>query len=145
MHVLGVDRVLIATPDVDGAVDTFEDLLGVSFGARIDPPDEPVTNRMSAAGIELVAPEGEDSPVGRFLAREGPGLYAVSVRVADLAAARDELAAKGVDPVAETDVEGYAELFYHPDSFEGALLVLCEYDATHPAEPAARAGVRGDE
>lgn len=141
MQVLAIDRVLVATHDIDASVETFEDRLGLSFGGRIDPPDQPVANRTSSVGVEFVAGE-DDSAVGRFLDERGPGVYALALEVADLDAARDHLAERGVDPVDETAVGTFRELFYHPDDFEGVLLVLTEYDHRHPAEIAATAGSR---
>ncbi|WP_435348578.1 VOC family protein [Haloarchaeobius sp. HRN-SO-5] len=144
MQVLGIDRVLVATADIDDSVARFEELLDLSFGSLIDPPGEPAANRMSASGIEFVTTDDEDSAVGRFLAERGPGLYALALEVTDLDAARERLAEKGVEPIGEMDVADFRELFYHPSSFEGALLVLTEYDHRHPAEIAAR-GLGGDD
>lgn len=140
MQVLGIDRVLVATPDLDESADRFADLLGLSFGARIDPPDQPAANRMSPSGIEFVTADDPESPVGRFLDEHGPGLYALALEVADLDAARDRLADRGVDPVEEVHLNDFRELFYHPADFEGTLLVLTAYDVPHRAEVAARDG-----
>lgn len=142
MQVLGIDRVLIATPDLDGSVGRFEELLGLSFGSRVDPADVPLANRTSRSGVEFVTSDDPDSAVGRFLAEHGPGVYAVVLEVADLEAARAELSDRGVDPVAEMAVGEFREVFYHPSTFEGTLLGLAAYD--HPAELALRAGGDGD-
>lgn len=140
MHTLGLDRVLIATPNLDDAVESFEGPLDLSFGDRIDPPDEPVTNRMSDGGVEFVTSDDDDSPVGRFLADRGPGLYALAFEVADLDAARDHLAERDCEPIGETKMGAFRELFYHPGDFEGTLVVLTEYDHRHPAEIAIHGG-----
>ena len=138
MNVLGIDRVLIATSEIDPAVESFDGLLDLDFGACIDPTDTAITNRMSSVGVEFVTGE-EGSAVGRFLAERGPGLYALALRVADLDAAREHLADQGVEPIDSMTVNAFRELYYHPREFEGTLLVLAEYDAPHPAEIAARA------
>lgn len=143
MQVLGVDRVLIATPDIDGSVTRFEELLNLSFGSLLAPPDEAVSNRMSPSGVEFVTSDDPESAVGRFLADRGPGLYALALEVADLDAARTYLAERGVEPIGEMAVAEFRELFYHPSAFEGTLLVLTAYDHRHPAEIAAR-GLGGD-
>ena len=137
MQVLGIDRVLIATPSLDDSVETFEERLGLSFGALIDPPGEPVANRMSSIGVEFVTGD-RGSEVARFVDEHGPGLYALALEVADLDAARDHLASAGIEPVDETGAGSLRELFYHPSSFEGTLLTLTEYDHRHPAEIATR-------
>lgn len=137
MQVLGIDRVLIATPAIEASVETFEELLGLSFGERIDPDGEPVTNRTSAVGVEFVTGD-PGSPVAEFIEENGPGLYALALEVADLDVARRHLAAADVEPVAEMGAGSLRELFYHPSAFAGTLLVLTEYDHRHPAELAAR-------
>lgn len=137
MQVLGIDRVLIATPDLDDSVDVFEERLELSFGDRIDPAEEPVANRTSSVGVEFVTGE-PGSAVARYVEEHGRGLFAVALEVADLDAARDHLAASGIEPVDETSAGSLRELFYHPSHFEGTLLALTEYDHRHPAEIAAR-------
>lgn len=144
MHVLGVDRVMIATPDIDETAEQFSRLLGLEFGALAEPTtstdhgEQAVANVISGAGVELVTPRGDgDNEVARFLAENGPGLYAVSIRVADLEAAREHLAAEGVDPVGQFQSGAFAELFYHPREFGGAMVILAEYDAPHPATVSA--------
>jgi methylmalonyl-CoA/ethylmalonyl-CoA epimerase len=138
LRVLGIDRVLVATQDLDESVRTFEELLGLSFGGTVDPADEPLANRVSTTGIEFVT--GDDgSGVARYLAESGPGIYALSLEVADADDAYETLAAHGIEPIDEMQFAGFRELFYHPDAFEGVLLALTEYDRSHPAEAAADA------
>ncbi|WP_254533056.1 VOC family protein [Natrinema gelatinilyticum] len=136
--ILDIDRVLVATDDLEESASSFENLLGLSFGATVDPPGEPVANRTSQVGLEFVSGEN-GSAIESFLGTNGPGLYALSLEVADADAAREALAKRGVEPIDEMAFEGFRELFYHPSSFEGVLLVLTEYDRPHPAESAAEA------
>ncbi|TYT62564.1 VOC family protein [Natrialba swarupiae] len=136
VEVVSLDRVLIATADLEASTRQFTELLGLEFGAVVDPPAAPIANRTSRIGVEFVS--GDDgSAVQRFLERNGPGLYAVSFEVADVDEARESLAANGVDPVDEVELEGFHEVFYHPSSFEGVMVALTEYDRPHPAESAA--------
>lgn len=144
MQVLGVDRVMIATPDIEETAGQFSELLGLEFGEVAEPTtstdhgQQAVANVISAAGVELVTPrEDGDNEVARFLEENGPGLYALSIRVADLEAAREELAEEGVDPVGQYAAGDFSELFYHPRHFGGAMLILAEYDAPHPAVTSA--------
>ena len=144
MNVLGLDRVVIATRDLEGTAGGFTDLLGLSFSETIHPTTEtgagPQALRMvlSAAGVELIAPDGE-TEVSRFIETHGPGLYALSLRVADLDAATAELAGKGVDPVGTFEASDFREAFFSPRHFGGALLILAEYDAPHAAATAMTA------
>lgn len=147
MHVIGVDRVMIAVPEIDEAAGQFRDLLGIEFGELLEPTTstdhgaQPVTNVISPTGVELVAPRSEDNEVARFLEEHGPGLYAVSIRVSDLEAAREELAENDVYPVGRFAHGEFDEAFYHPENFAGAMVILAEYDAPHPAVTAAAAGL----
>lgn len=135
MQVLGIDRVLIATADMDESAERFEELLGLSVGPPIDPGGMDVANRTSSVGLEFVSGD-EGSAVAEFVDQQGPGLYALALEVAALEAARDTLAEHGIDPIESVDVGRFHELFYHPSAFEGVLLVLTEYDYDHPVEVA---------
>lgn len=143
MDVIGVDRVIIATEEIETTRSQFEDLLGLSFGELLEPTTstdvggQDVANLLSPSGIELVTPRGEETEVRRFIDEHGPGLYAVSIRVQDLTSSVEELSQKGVDPVGEYQSEDFAEVFYHPRHFGGAFVILAEYDAPHPAETAS--------
>lgn len=143
MNVLGVDRVVIATPDVDERAERFEELLDISFGEYFEVTTDTaggtshLASRISGdAQVDLVGPKDGDNEVARFLDEHGPGLYAVAFRVADLAAAEEHLAGKGVDPVGRTGGGDFHELFYHPRDFGGAFVLLAEFP--HPVETNVR-------
>jgi len=146
MDVLGLDRVVIATRDIEGTAGRFADLLGLSFSGTIRPTTETETGEqalrmvISAAGVELITPEEDGNEVARFIDQHGPGLYALSLRVADLDAAEAELAEQGVEPVGAYEANDFRESFFHPRSFGGALVILAEYDAPHAAATAMTAG-----
>ncbi|MFB6310796.1 MAG: VOC family protein [Salinirussus sp.] len=137
MNVIGLDRIVIATEELRTASAPFSDLLGLSFDGPFYPTTEtghgaePLEMLVSAAGIEIITPKSDDGQVARFLATNGPGLYAMSIRVGDLDNAVSELAESGHDPVGEFESPSFRERFYHPDVFGGALLILAEYDAPH--------------
>lgn len=143
MNVITVDRVMIAVEDAESTAARFQDLLGLSFGDLLEPTtttdtgSQDVANLISPSGIELVMPRDAESEVARFLDENGPGLYAVSLRVDDLETAVDELSEEGIDPVGEYESNDFCEVFYHPRHFGGAFLILAEYEAPHPAEVAS--------
>jgi 4-hydroxyphenylpyruvate dioxygenase-like putative hemolysin len=145
MHVLGVDRVMIAVPDIEQTADQFRELLGLEFSDLQEPTtdtekgSQDVMNLISPSGVEIVSPRGEDNEVSRFIEQNGPGLYAISMRVADIEVAERELAEKGVEPVGGLDHEHVVERFYHPENFGGAFVILVEYDAPHPIIAAGQA------
>ena len=79
--------------------------------------------------IELTEPTGPDTPVGRFLAKNRPGLHHLCFAVPDIAAAVADLERKGVQFVDKTPRIGAAGLpivFLHPKSCAGVLVELVE-------------------
>lgn len=127
MDVRSVHHVAFAVEDLDEAVETYRSL----FGAEVEERDnleeqgvEAVYLRLGSGRIELVAPLGADTPVGRFLERRGPGMHHVGIAVSDVAAAVSELAAKGaevIDPEPRPGLGGHVVSFVHPQSLHGVL------------------------
>lgn len=136
VQVVDVDRVVIVTPDLKESVEQFE-RLGLSFGDDLafTVGDEPISARIEEHGIDFITPT-EDGEINRYLDENGPGLYALSLRVDDAEAARDELAEEGIKPVKGYTDGPLKEYFYHPSDFAGVLIIVCEYDTPHPLEAA---------
>lgn len=135
MHVLDVDRVIIAAPDLEDALSQFE-ALGLSFAepkeTETEAPAGVQRMRLSYAdpGVEILMPEDEENAVAEFIEHNGPGLYGFVLRVDDLATAKVELEDQGIEPIAEAGSADAPELFYHPKDFSGVFTILTEYD--HP-------------
>jgi methylmalonyl-CoA/ethylmalonyl-CoA epimerase len=123
----GIHHVGVAVEDLDGAVDTYERLFGgrVEHRSRVDDQGvEAASVRVGESRVELLAAVGDDTPVGRFLARRGPGLHHVAYEVADLDAALAELAAAGaelIDTAPRRGMFGLQVAFVHPESVHGVL------------------------
>lgn len=89
--------------------------------------------RAVAAGeslVELLEPDGADTPVGKFLARRGPGIHHICFAVDDLDATLDKCRAAGVrliDETPRTGAEGKRIAFIHPSSTGGILVELSDY------------------
>jgi methylmalonyl-CoA epimerase len=125
--VLGIHHLGVAVADLDEAIATYESL----FGARVEQRESLVDQGVEAAALlvgdgrfELVTPTGDDTPVGRFLARRGPGMHHVALEVEDLRTALDELEAAGAQLIDRTPRRGLFGLevsFVHPDSVHGVL------------------------
>jgi methylmalonyl-CoA/ethylmalonyl-CoA epimerase len=128
VEVRSVHHVAFAVSDLDEAVDTYERLFGARVELRGRMEDQGVEAaylRVGSGRVELVSALGEDTPVGRFLAKRGPGMHHVAYEVADVSAALRSLAAEGAEPI---DVEprpglgGREVSFVHPDSVHGVLV-----------------------
>jgi methylmalonyl-CoA/ethylmalonyl-CoA epimerase len=123
----GIHHVGVAVADLDEAVRTYERLFGgrLEHRARVeDQGVEAATVRVGGGRVELLAALGEDTPVGRFLAKRGPGMHHVAYEVDDVGAALVELAAGGaelIDPAPRQGMFGLEVAFVHPDSVHGVL------------------------
>jgi methylmalonyl-CoA epimerase len=127
-----VHHVGLAVEDLDRALDTYERL----FGARLEHRSrveeqgvEAASIRVGESRLELLASLGDDTPVGRFLAKRGSGMHHVAYEVLDIRAALAHLADAGAELIDETPRRGMFGLevaFVHPDSVHGVLSeVVC--------------------
>ncbi len=127
MEVRAVHHVAMAVEDLDAAVATYERLFGARVELRGRMEDQGVEAaylRVGSGRVELVSPLGADTPVGRFLAKRGPGMHHVAFEVADVASAVGKLAADGVEVIDAEPREGlggHEVSFVHPDSLHGVL------------------------
>jgi methylmalonyl-CoA epimerase len=120
----------MAVEDLDEAVGTYERLFGGTVeerGTLEDQGVEAVSVRLGEGRVELMASLGEETPVGKFLAKRGPGMHHVAYEVADLPTALRELSGRGAELIDEAPREGLFGLqvaFVHPDSAHGVLSEL---------------------
>jgi methylmalonyl-CoA/ethylmalonyl-CoA epimerase len=124
--VQGIHHVGVAVADLDEAIATYQSL----FAARLEHREPLVEQGVEAASllvgesrVELLTPTGDDTPVGRFLARRGPGMHHVALATEDLLATIDRLEAAGAQLVDRPRVGlfGAEFVFIHPDSVHGVL------------------------
>ena len=127
MDVRGIHHLGVAVDDLDAALDTYTRLFGAQLEHRATVPDQGVEAAAVLVGdsrVELLAPTGADTPVGKFLAKRGPGMHHVAYEVDDLNAALSSLVREGVELIDATPREGLFGLevaFLHPDSVHGVL------------------------
>ncbi len=131
-----IDHVGIAVADLDAALVIYIEVLGWRIAHRETNSEQGVEEVMlrPAAGaegtqVQLLAALSLDSPVGRFLDRNGPGLHHVAYRTDDLDLASDRLARAGcrllyAEPRAGT--RGSRINFVHPKDTGGTLIELVE-------------------
>lgn len=116
-----------AVTDLDEAVSTYDRLFGATLEHRDAMSEQGVEAASVLVGesrIELLAPSGDDTPVGRFLARRGPGMHHVAYEVADVPAELERLAEAGaelIDAAPRRGLFGLQVAFVHPDSVHGVL------------------------
>jgi methylmalonyl-CoA/ethylmalonyl-CoA epimerase len=127
MAALALHHIGIAVDDLDAAIDRYASLLGGTLEHRERVEDQGVeaaSLHVGASRIELLAALGPDTPVGKFLAKRGPGMHHVAFEVGDVAAELDRLRAEGVRLIDEAPRRGLFGLqvaFVHPESTGGVL------------------------
>ena len=125
-----IDHIGIAVASLSESLAFFRDALGL----EVDAPEEIQSQRVRAhfikagdATLELLEPTADDSPIAKFVAKRGPGMHHVALRVDDIVAALAELKARGVRLIDETPrpgAHGSQVAFIHPSSAHGVLVEL---------------------
>jgi methylmalonyl-CoA epimerase len=128
--VKGIHHVGVAVLDLDEAIETY----GRLFGAELEHRDtvseqgvEAAAVRVGDSRIELLAATEQDTPVGRFLARRGPGMHHVAYEVDDLEgelAALDQRGVELIDHEPRPGLYGLQVAFINPDAADGVLAEL---------------------
>ena len=121
----------IAVRALDELVPFYRDVLGLpetpladSDGARI------VALSAGESLVELLEASSPESPIGRFLAKRGPGIHHVCFAVDDLDGALQRCRSAGIRLIDETPrrgAEGKRVAFLHPSTTGGVLVELSEY------------------
>jgi methylmalonyl-CoA/ethylmalonyl-CoA epimerase len=123
----GIHHLGVAVDDLDSALETYERLFGaeVEHQATIDEQGVRAASlRVGEGRVELLEALGQDTPVGRFLAKRGPGMHHVAYEVEDLRATLAELTREGaelIDREPRAGLFGLEVAFVHPDSVHGVL------------------------
>jgi methylmalonyl-CoA/ethylmalonyl-CoA epimerase len=123
----GIHHLGVAVADLDEAVGTYQRLFGAAVEHRATVEDQGVEAAavlVGAGRVELLAPLGEETPVGRFLARRGPGMHHVAYEVDDVHAELGRLERAGAELIDREPRQGLFGLevaFVHPDAVHGVL------------------------
>ena len=132
MEALRIHHLGVAVEDLDDAVESYERLFGATVEHRATVEDQGVeaaSIRLGESRVELLTSLGEETPVGKFLAKRGQGMHHVAYEVADLPAALRELLDGGAELIDDAPREGLFGLqvaFVHPDSVHGVLSELVD-------------------
>src|SRR5437588_8461410 len=132
-----IDHIGVAVEDIDSALALYRDALGMPLVHRETVTEQGVDAALLDVGgghVELLEPLGADTPVGKFLARKGPGLHHVAYRVADVEATLSSLAAAGlrlIDERPRTGIRGSRVAFVHPASTGGVLTEIVQPAESH--------------
>ena len=133
-----IDHIGVAVTEIESGLELYRDRLRLAVAHREVVEQQGVEAVLIDVGenhVELLAPLGADTPVGRFLAKQGPGLHHVAYQVSDIDATLSELKRAGlalIDEQPRAGIRGSRVAFVHPRATGGVL--------TEIVEPAAGGG-----
>ncbi len=133
-----IDHIGVAVQEIEPALELYRDNFKLTVAHREVVSEQGVEAVLLDVGenhVELLAPLAPDTPVGRFLAKQGPGLHHVAYQVQDIEATLEQLKQEGlalIDEQPRTGIRGSRVAFMHPRASAGVL--------TEIVEPASGAG-----
>jgi len=131
---LRIDHVGIACRSLEAAIERYTSVFGLAVVSRETNAEQGVREAMLATSegssyVQLLEPLGDDTPVGRFLARRGEGLHHVGYAVPDVVAALETIGGRGVrliDRRPRHGSMGASIAFLHPADLGGVLTELVQ-------------------
>jgi methylmalonyl-CoA/ethylmalonyl-CoA epimerase len=127
-----VDHLGVAVEDLDTAIELYSERFGMPLQHRETVSEQGVEAVLLGVGdshVELLRPLGDDTPIGRFIAKRGPGLHHTAYRCADVAEALEQCRAQGLRLIDEQPRRGIRDsrvAFLHPASTGGVLTELVQ-------------------
>jgi methylmalonyl-CoA/ethylmalonyl-CoA epimerase len=132
-----VDHIGVAVEDLDAAIALHEGTYDMALVHREVVEEQGVEAVLLDVGeghVELLRPLSDETPVGRFLAKRGPGLHHVAYQVADVEATLTALRERGlrlIDEQPRTGIRGSRVAFLHPASSGGVLTEIVQPSEEH--------------
>jgi methylmalonyl-CoA/ethylmalonyl-CoA epimerase len=133
METKKISHIGIAVRNLEDAIPFYRDSLGMEFEGTEVVAEQKVKVAFLAVGesrIELLEPTAEDSPVAKFIEKNGEGIHHIAYEVDDLQASLDRLRQEGIRLIDEKPRGGAhgAEIaFLHPKATRGVLTELCQH------------------
>ena len=127
-----IHHVGVAVTDLDASIELYQRVLGGELVHRAASEGEGLEAALIKTGdgeVELMRPTRDDSPVGKFIARRGPGLHHVAYAVDDIVAALADARNAGaelIDAQPRIGLHGRRIAFLHPKTMGGVLTELVE-------------------
>ncbi|NTV50152.1 MAG: methylmalonyl-CoA epimerase [Geobacteraceae bacterium] len=127
-----INHIGIAVKSLNDAIPFYRDCLGMAFSGIEEVAEQKVRVAMLQVGesmIELLEPTSDESPVARFIEKNGAGIHHIAYEVADIEVAIAKLLADGarmIDEKPRHGAHGTRIAFIHPKSSGGVLTELCQ-------------------
>jgi methylmalonyl-CoA/ethylmalonyl-CoA epimerase len=131
MEISHIEHIGIAVENLEEAIAWYEEKLGLTCYAIEEITDQKVRTAFFKVGqtkLELLESTDPDGPIGKFIAKKGPGLHHLAFAVDDVESALQTVAGRGVDLIDKSSRQGAENLrigFLHPKSTFGVLTELC--------------------
>jgi len=132
-----IDHIGVAVEEIDGALALYGESFEMELAHRETVESQGVEAVLLDVGeghVELLAPLGPETPVGKYLAKNGPGLHHVAYAVDDIDAALERVAAAGIqliDSEPRVGIRDSRVAFLHPRSTGGVLTEIVEPAGGH--------------
>jgi methylmalonyl-CoA/ethylmalonyl-CoA epimerase len=132
-----IDHIGVATDDLEGAIALYEGTMGMPVAHRETVESQGVEAVLLDVGeghVELLRPLGPDTPVGKYLAKKGPGLHHVAYAVDDIEGVLGSLKEAGIEMIDSKPRAGIRDsrvAFVHPRSTGGVLTEIVEPSEAH--------------
>jgi methylmalonyl-CoA epimerase len=132
-----IDHIGVAVEDLEAELAKYERTYEMTLVHRETVTEQGVEAVLLDVGenhVELLRPLGPDTPVGKFLAKKGPGLHHVAYQTTDIAAALEALKAAGtrlIDETPRTGIRGSQVAFLHPAATGGVLTEIVQPAEDH--------------
>jgi methylmalonyl-CoA epimerase len=132
-----IDHVGVAVEQLDEALELYRERFQLELAHREVVEEQGVEAVLLDVGenhVELLAPLGPDTPVGKFLAKNGPGLHHVAYQVDDIDSTLRALEQAGlrlIDEQPRTGIRGSRVAFMHPRSTAGVLTEIVQPAGAH--------------
>jgi methylmalonyl-CoA epimerase len=132
-----IDHIGVAVEDLDPAIKLYERSFEMELVHRETVESQGVEAVLLDVGeghIELLAPLGPDTPVGKFLAKKGPGIHHVAYSVEDIDKALEQARAIGlrlIDESPRTGIRGSRVAFVHPAATGSVLTEIVQPAEEH--------------
>ncbi|TVP81429.1 MAG: methylmalonyl-CoA epimerase [Puniceicoccaceae bacterium] len=130
--ITNIDHIGIAVNSLEASIKYYEDALGLHCHGREEVASQKVKTAFFEAGevhIELLEPTSPESPIARFLEKNGEGIHHIAFATDDIAGQLEKASEAGIRLIHEVPIDGAGNklvAFLHPKSTHGVLTEFCQ-------------------